>query len=50
MTKRKPARELTTEGALRRLFPPEVRKWLKRETNGDRAFGKRPWTIPKKKP
>jgi hypothetical protein len=27
VTKRKPAHELTTEGAMRRLFPVEVRRY-----------------------
>ena len=31
MAKKKKARELTTEGAMRRLFPKEVREELKRE-------------------
>jgi hypothetical protein len=29
VTKRKPAHELTTEGAMRRLFPQEVRAHLR---------------------
>jgi hypothetical protein len=31
MTKPKPAHELTTAGAMQRLFPKEVRDWLREE-------------------
>jgi hypothetical protein len=31
VAKRKKARDLTTEGAMRRLFPKEVREELKKE-------------------
>jgi hypothetical protein len=37
VAKRKKARDLTTEGAMRRLFPKEVREELKKEAQKARA-------------
>ncbi len=44
---RTPAGKLTTTGAAKRLFPPEVRKWLKEQCL-DTAKPKRRARKPKK--